>query len=150
MLKRIVHPLLLLSCALISCNSQPSAQGNSSLSTPLVIRRFDKLLYNYLEEGKAEYKDQLRNEYSGMLDVMTKGVLNKDWPLLAAAAHKIIPSFAIMGMSHELENTAKQIQEAANAEQFTDETANMVVQLESICRQACQELELEFNLIKNT
>ena len=75
MLKRIVNPLLLLSCALISCNSQPSAQGNSSLSTPLVIHRFDKLLYNYLEEGKAEYKDQLRNEYSGMLDVMTKGVL---------------------------------------------------------------------------
>ena len=85
-----------------------------------------------------------------LLEAMTKGVLNKDWPLLAAAAHKIIPSFAIMGMSHELENTAKQIQEAANAEQFTDETANMVVQLESICRQACQELELEFNLIKNT
>lgn len=85
-----------------------------------------------------------------LLEAMTKGVLNKDWPLLAAAAHKIIPSFAIMGMSHELENTAKQIQEAANAEQFTDENANMVVQLESICRQACQELELEFNLIKNT
>jgi NTP pyrophosphatase (non-canonical NTP hydrolase) len=53
-------------------------------------------------------------------------------------------------MSHELENTAKQIQEAANADQFTDETANMVLQLESICKQACQELELEFNLIKNT
>lgn len=85
-----------------------------------------------------------------LLEAMSKGVLNKDWPLLAAAAHKIIPSFAIMGMSHELENTAKQIQEAAKAEQFTNQTAKMVVQLESICRQACQELELEFNLIKNT
>jgi PAS domain S-box-containing protein len=85
-----------------------------------------------------------------LLEAMIQGMVNKDWPLLAAAAHKIIPSFAIMGMSHELENTAKQIQEAANADQFTDETANMVLQLESICKQACQELELEFNLIKNT
>lgn len=85
-----------------------------------------------------------------LLEAMNKGMLNKDWPLLAAAAHKIIPSFAIMGMSHELENMAKQIQEAANADQFTNETAKMVLQLETICRQACQELELEFNLIKNT
>jgi NTP pyrophosphatase (non-canonical NTP hydrolase) len=53
-------------------------------------------------------------------------------------------------MSQDLENMAKQIQEAANTEQFTDETAKMVVQLESICRQACTELELEFNHIKNT
>jgi CheY-like chemotaxis protein len=85
-----------------------------------------------------------------LLETMKQSVLDKDWHLLAAAAHKIIPSFSIMGMSQDLENMAKQIQEAAITEQFTDETAKMVVQLESICRQACTELELEFNHIKNT
>ena len=61
-----------------------------------------------------------------------------------------LPSFAIMGMSQDLENMAKQIQEAAKKEQFNDETAQMVIQIESICRKACKELEIEFNLIKNT
>ena len=85
-----------------------------------------------------------------LLEAMSQSVLDKNWQLLAAAAHKIIPSFAIMGMSKDLENRTKQIQEAAKKEQFNDETAQMVVQIESICRKACKELEIEFNLIKNT
>ncbi|NDP26666.1 MAG: PAS domain S-box protein [Flavobacterium sp.] len=85
-----------------------------------------------------------------VLGAMRQSVVDKDWHLLAAATHKIIPSFAIMGMSPELEKMARQIQEAANNEQFTDDTAQMVTHIESICRQACIELELEFNLIKNT
>jgi CheY-like chemotaxis protein len=85
-----------------------------------------------------------------LLEAMMQSVLDKNWHLLAAAAHKIIPSFAIMGMSQEVENMAKQIQEAAKTEQFNNETAKMVIQLETICRKAFKELEIEFNLIKNT
>jgi PAS domain S-box-containing protein len=85
-----------------------------------------------------------------LIDAMKKSVLDKDWNLLASAAHKIIPSFSIMGMSPELEIMAKQIQEAANAGKFTDEISHMVVQVVTICIQACKELEIEFNLLKNT
>ena len=85
-----------------------------------------------------------------LLEAMQKSIIDKDWQLLAAATHKIIPSFSIMGMSQEVENMARQIQEAANTEQFKAETAQMVGQVVSICNQACKELELEFNLIKNT
>ena len=85
-----------------------------------------------------------------VLDAMHQSVVDKDWHLLAAATHKIIPSFAIMGMSPDLEKMARQIQEAANTGCFTDDIAQMVTQVESICRQACIELELEYNLIKNT
>ncbi len=85
-----------------------------------------------------------------LLETMRESILDKDWHLLAAAAHKIIPSFAIMGINQEVENMAKQIQEAAKTEQFDDEIAKIVIQLENICSKACQELELEFNLIKNT
>jgi NTP pyrophosphatase (non-canonical NTP hydrolase) len=52
-------------------------------------------------------------------------------------------------MSPELENMSKKIQEAATTNRFTDETAKMVIQLEAICNQACEELEIEFNIIKN-
>ena len=85
-----------------------------------------------------------------LIDTMKQSVLDKDWSLLAAAAHKIIPSFSIMGMSSEWEIMAKQIQEDAAASKFTKETAKKVVQLETICLQAFKELEIEFNLIKNT
>ena len=85
-----------------------------------------------------------------LLEAMRQSVIDKDWPLLAAATHKIIPSFSIMGMSSDVENRARKIQEAAKAGQFTNETEQMVSQLETICNQACKELEIEFNLIKNT
>jgi PAS domain S-box-containing protein len=85
-----------------------------------------------------------------LIDTMKQSVLDKDWGLLASAAHKIIPSFSIMGLSPGLEIMAKQVQEDANAGKFTDETAKMVVQLVAICTQSCKELEIEFNLIKNT
>ena len=85
-----------------------------------------------------------------LIDTMKQSVLDKDWGLLAAAAHKIIPSFSIMGMSPELEIMAKHIQEDAAASKLTHQTAKMVVQLETICLQAFKELEIEFNLIKKT
>jgi HPt (histidine-containing phosphotransfer) domain-containing protein len=85
-----------------------------------------------------------------VLEAMRQSVLDKDWLLLAASAHKIIPSFAIMGMSPNLEKMARQIQEHANTNKFTNETAQTVIELVTICYQACTELEKEFNHIKNT
>jgi PAS domain S-box-containing protein len=85
-----------------------------------------------------------------IIEAMKQSVLDKDWELLAASAHKMIPSFSIMGMNPELEITAKHVQEDAKASKFTESTAKMVVQLVTICMQACKELEIEINLIKNT
>ena len=85
-----------------------------------------------------------------LIDAMKQSVADKNWSLLSAAVHKIIPSFSIMGISSDFEDMAKKIQESANTEQFTDETEGMVVQIETICMQACEELEIEFSIIKNT
>jgi PAS domain S-box-containing protein len=85
-----------------------------------------------------------------LLEAMRQSVIDKNWQLLASATHKIIPSFSIMGMNSDLESKARKIQVAANAGQFTNETAQMVLQIDTICIQACKELEIEFNLIKNT
>jgi len=74
----------------------------------------------------------------------------KDWKTLAATAHKIIPTFSIMGISPDFEIIAKKVQEYASTQELAEGIPDMVTKLERICAQACAELEEELNLIKNT
>jgi NTP pyrophosphatase (non-canonical NTP hydrolase) len=77
-------------------------------------------------------------------------MLNKDWALLRASAHKMVPSFSIMGISQEFEDMAKKIQSyTGDMEDQKEEVGNLVLQLSKVCNQACAELEIEFNNIKN-
>ena len=85
-----------------------------------------------------------------LINEMKQSLQAKDWDLLSKAAHKMIPSFLIMGMSMDFEKMAKKIQEYASKQQHTDEIPNLVTQLETICIQACKELEEDYNTIKNT
>ena len=82
--------------------------------------------------------------------IMKQSLHDKDWQALYSAVHKMIPSFSIMGISIDFENMAKQVQEYASTQQETDGIPDLVRQLENICAQACQELEIEFDIIKNT
>lgn len=84
-----------------------------------------------------------------LIRAMKQGLQDKNWDRLYAAVHKMIPSFAIMGMNAEFEKMAKKIQDYAQTQQQTDEIPEMVLQLEDACRHACQELEQEFNRFKN-
>ena len=84
-----------------------------------------------------------------LVNTMTKSMKEKDWNTLYSAVHKMIPSFAIMGMSHDFENMAKQVQEYAGTQKQTDGISDLVLQLESVCLQACDELKEEYNMIKN-
>jgi hypothetical protein len=45
---------------------------------------------------------------------------------------------------------AKKVQEFASAQNKTGEISGLVIQLENICVQACNELKEEFNRIKKT
>ena len=85
-----------------------------------------------------------------ILHAMKQSMADKNWPLLSAATHKIIPSFSIVGIDPEYEKIARRIQESSKADLFTKETEEMVHQIDAICLQACKELEIEFNLLKNT
>jgi len=81
---------------------------------------------------------------------MKQSLIDKDWDLLYASVHKMIPSFSIMGISIDFENMAKKVQEYAITQKQAEGIPSMVFQLEKICSQACSELEIEFNRIKNT
>jgi len=85
-----------------------------------------------------------------LITAMNKGWADKDWCSLHAAVHKMIPSFAIMGMHADFEAMAKKVQEYAGALCQLDLMQEMVLQLGNICNQACDELEIEFNKIKKT
>src|SRR6185295_5328104 len=84
-----------------------------------------------------------------LITAMKQGFLEKDWSSLQSAVHKMIPSFSIMGINVSFENMARKVQEFANTQVQADGIDEMVLQLENICVQACKELEVEFNVIKN-
>jgi len=85
-----------------------------------------------------------------LINAMKESWKSKDWESLYSAVHKIIPSFAIMGISNDYENMAKKVQEFAKNQQQSDDISDMVLQLENVCTQACAELEVEYETIKNT
>ena len=85
-----------------------------------------------------------------LINAMKQSWKEKDWSSLYAAVHKMIPSFAIMGISDNYENMAKRVQEFAKNQQQSYEISDMVLQLENVCTHACAELEVEYETIKNT
>jgi len=85
-----------------------------------------------------------------LIIAMKKSLLDKDWIGLHAAVHKMIPSFAIMGISTDFENMARKVQEYAGVQQQSESIQDMVSQLGNVCEQACDELKTEFNRIKMT
>jgi CheY-like chemotaxis protein len=84
-----------------------------------------------------------------LVKTMKQSLQEKDWNSLHSAVHKMIPSFAIMGISADFENMAKKVQEYARNQQQSDGIPDLVLQLETVCLQACKELKEEYNIIKN-
>jgi len=84
-----------------------------------------------------------------LVEVMKNSLQTKDWKTLQAASHKIIPSFSIMGIDKEYENMAKKVQENIKTNSQLDKIPDLVIQLETICTKACNELKDELIEIKN-
>jgi PAS domain S-box-containing protein len=84
-----------------------------------------------------------------LVHTMKQSLADQNWSLLAASAHKMIPSFSIVGISSDYENMAKKIQELATAPEKSEEIKDLVQEIDDVCQQACVELNEEFELIKN-
>lgn len=80
-----------------------------------------------------------------LITMMVESHKNKDWKLLKATVHKIIPSFAIMGINPDFTELAKKIQEYAETLELSIEINDLVAELEKVCLQSCLELESELN-----
>jgi CheY-like chemotaxis protein len=84
-----------------------------------------------------------------LITAMKQSFQNKDWHNLHGAVHKMIPSFLIMGISADFESMAKKLVEYARTQEQTESIPHFVSQLETVCLQACEELQEELNRIKN-
>jgi CheY-like chemotaxis protein len=81
---------------------------------------------------------------------MKQSLLDKDWNGLYAASHKMIPSFAIVGINADFENMTKKVKDYASTHLLaSDGIEDLISQIEDVCTQACIELKEEFNTIKN-
>ena len=78
-----------------------------------------------------------------LISAMKKSFLDKDWDLLQATVHKMMPSFTIMGMSPEIVEIAQNIQECARTLELSKDLNELILRLENSCTQACAELEIE-------
>ena len=83
-----------------------------------------------------------------LIGTMKQSFKDRDWNMLYAAVHKMIPSFSIMGMSIDFENMAKKVQEYASTQKQADGINDLVLQLGNVCTLACEELQVEFNRLK--
>jgi hypothetical protein len=54
-----------------------------------------------------------------------------------------------MGIPKDFEVVAKKIQTFARSQQQNEGILELVTEIENVCSQACQELEIEFIRIKN-
>jgi hypothetical protein len=81
---------------------------------------------------------------------MKKSLQDKDWHTLHASVHKMIPSFAIVGIDKDFEKMAKKIQEYAITQELNDEIHVMVEKIEEVCYRACLELKDEYNKLKES
>ena len=81
-----------------------------------------------------------------LIHEMKQSFEQQDWALFHSVVHKMIPSFAIMGMNIDFETMAKKVLEDARTQREVDKMADFVGQLETVCLQACEELTQEFNI----
>jgi HPt (histidine-containing phosphotransfer) domain-containing protein len=84
-----------------------------------------------------------------LINTMKKSFLEKDWHILHATIHKMIPSFSIMGMSPEIAQVAHEIQELASKLEHSDELDKLIFHIENSCNQSFKELEIELQNLKN-
>ena len=112
---------------------------------------------NYLNQRTKSHPKLMMEMISAYLEqtpplisTMKQSLIDKDWNQLYASVHKMIPSFSIMGINNDFENMAKKVQEYASTQKQSEGISEMVLQLENICTQACDELKVELNRIKNT
>jgi len=91
------------------------------------------------------------NQTPPLVSIMKKSYLKKNWEVLEATLHKMIPSFAIVGINPEITNVAMKIQEYARKLELSNDLNKLILNVENVCTQACVELEIELiNLKKVT
>ncbi len=76
-----------------------------------------------------------------MIKAMKSAILNSDWQVIKAAAHKLKPSFRIMGINKDYHLLANEIEKLAEDKSPVFQINKLVVELEK----ACNNIYIELN-----
>lgn len=147
----------LLYTKLVSLMTKPVMIINHEKGTAVTedtIRYVDMSYLNKLTKSNPKLIKEMINVYlqqtPPLVKTMVKSYSDKDWSLLKSTVHKMIPSFAIMGISSEFTEVAKKVQQYAAALEQAPNMEEMILSLERVCLQSCKELEKELNVINTT
>jgi len=118
------------------------------------IRYVDMSYLNKLTQSNPKLISDMIQAYlkqtPPLVKTMVKSYSEKDWHLLKATVHKMIPSFAIMGISSEFTELAKKVQQYADTMEQAPNMEELIVSLERVCLQSCNELEKELYTLNTT
>jgi hypothetical protein len=84
-----------------------------------------------------------------LIELMQSSLKSNDWKGLQSSAHKIIPSFLIMGINSDFEKKAIRVKNYAYEMMQNTHIKDLVLEIELICLQACVELEEELRKLKH-
>jgi CheY-like chemotaxis protein len=133
--------------------SEEQGEEEKEGNTPKKLKCIDLLYLNQRTKSNPNLMMEMISLYlaqtPALINTIKQSLADQNWNLLASAAHKMIPSFSIMGISPDYETVAKKIQEFASAQVKNEGIHELVLQLEEVCLQACTELEEEIRRIKN-
>jgi CheY-like chemotaxis protein len=97
-------------------------------------------------KGNPDLMTEMIELYLGqtpsLISSMNQSLLDKDWDSLHKSVHKLIPSFSIMGIHKDYEEIAKKIQEYSGTQQHLNKIRELVLQTETVCLKACEELRV--------
>jgi PAS domain S-box-containing protein len=150
-----VDDRLLLNKILMLAKNHPQSKSNKKriTSAPIPRQKYCNLEYLYvrtksnpvlIKEMITLYIDQTQT----IVEMMETNLQNNDWVGLQSAAHKLIPSFSIMGINRDYEYMTKKVIEYANHPQQFEKIPELVLQLINVCTNACEELKVELIRIK--
>ena len=115
------------------------------------VKYIDMSYLNKLTKSNPKLMTEMINVYlkqtPPLISTMKQSFFDKDWVVLQATVHKMIPSFSIIGMNPNFAETAYRIQEYAHNLEHSIELKEMVLELEKVCMKACEELEVELKTI---
>lgn len=124
-------------------------EGNTTTEK---IKYVDMTYLNNLTKRNPKLMTELITVYlkqtPQLIKTMKKSFLEKDWHLLHATIHKMIPSFSIMGMSPEIAKVANEIQVFTSKLEHSDDLDKLIFQIENACNHSFKELEIELKSLK--
>ena len=90
------------------------------------------------------------DQTAGLITAMKNGLEGPRWQQLKAAAHKIIPSFRILGIDDEYADIPRKIEVLSANQQSLNEITGLVAELEQICSRIFSELKDEVDALNRS